>query len=145
MTLMSKTHHKFRRAFAFCVALLQLVTLPATYCLHVGCEHSHDDAHGSGIISVLATCFPGGHCNCSHHTPHERSGSESPSPEEPHDSDSCPVCQAAFATSAADFFAPRLTAFTTVSVLSEPEMSVPVSAPRYSSKSRGPPQRSHVS
>ena len=146
MTLMSKIHHNFRRAFAFCVAVLQLATLPATYCLHLGCEHSpNDDDHRSGIISTVLSCFSGHHCDCSQHSTEGSSNNEPPSQNEPHDSGSCPVCQAAFATSSADFFAPQLTATEAVSVLSEPGVTVPASAPQYRRKGRGPPRRSTVS
>ena len=146
MTLMSKTRNKFRRSFVCFVALLQLAVVPATYCLHIDCEHAHSDGHSSsGIISAVVACFSGPHCGCSHPTFDDSSGSKPPPPQEPHDSDSCPVCQAAFATSTADFSAPELTKLATVLVLPTPELSVPVSAERYRSKSRGPPSSVAVS
>jgi len=140
MTLMSKTRHNFRRVFTLCVALLQLSTLPATYLLHVGCEHARDDEnHEHGLIAFVVSCFSGHHCSCTHHSPNRSSNSESPSREEPHDSESCPVCQAAFATATADFFAPRLATVGTVSLLAEPEVAGPASRPQYRIYSRGPP------
>ena len=140
MTLMSKTRHNFRRVFTCFVALLQLAVLPATYVLHVGCEHSHSDGdHDQGLITGVVSCFSGHHCSCSHHSPAHKADDESPTPGEPHDSDSCRICQAAFATSAADFFAPQLTAIGTISVLPRPKINIPASAPRYRSNSRGPP------
>jgi len=146
MTLMSKTHYNFRRSFVCFVALLQLAVVPATYSLHIGCEHAHSDGHhNSGVVSAVVSCFSGHHCDCSHHATDERSGSESPSPEKPHDSHSCPVCQAAFATSTADFSAPGLTQFAMVSALPQAGPCVPESAERYRSKSRGPPSHAAVS
>lgn len=141
MTLMSKTHYKFRYSLACFVALLQFAVVPATYCLHLECDHSHSDGHyDSGIISAVVSCFSGHDCDCSHDTSDDCSDSESPPPVEPHDSNSCPVCQAAFATSTADFYAPKVTETETVSVLSPPAVNPPASATRYRSKSRGPPR-----
>ena len=139
-TLMSKTRYTSRQAFTIFVALLQLAVLPATYTLHVGCEHAGDhDHHEDGLISSIVSCFSGHCCSCSHHSNDDDPENDPPSGEEPHDSDSCAVCQAAFATSTAEFFAPRLTAIGAVCLIADPEALVPASGPQYRSRSRGPP------
>lgn len=91
MTLMSKTRYNFQRAFTCFVAVL-----PATYSLHVGCEHvqDDDDGHNHGLISSIVSCFSGHHCSCACHSPERSSDDETPSREKPHDSDSCAVCPA---------------------------------------------------
>jgi len=143
---MSKTFYNLRRSFVCFVALLQLAVVPVTYCLHIDCEHAHSDGHdNSGVISSVVSCFSGHHCDCSHHSADDSSDGQSSSPEEPHDSHSCRICQAAFATTTADFSAPKLTEIGTISVLPLPDLNVPASAEAYRSKSRGPPPTAAVS
>lgn len=139
---MSKTHNNLRRSFMCFVALLQLAVVPATFCLHIDCGHTHGDGHhNGGILRSVVSCLSQHQCACSHHSTDDSSHGKSPSPEEPHDSHSCRICQAAFATCTADFCPPQLTETGVVSVLTSIESASPSTAPRYRSKSRGPPSK----
>lgn len=156
MTLMSKTRYNFKQSFVCLVALLQLAVVPATYCLHIDCEHGHDDVdHSSGFISTIVSCFVGHHCDCSEQVSENNRSEELPSkshdseaphtPEAPHDSHTCSVCQTAFAMSVAEFSAPVLADFGTVSVPPPLKEAAPASAERYRNHSRGPPVFAAVS
>lgn len=142
---MSKTHPYIRCTFVWLFVVLQLAVVPATYSLHIHCHHTRHDRHSQrDLVSAVVACFSGHHCHCSHHLSEPTPDSQSPSPDQPHDSESCPVCQAAFATSTAEFFIPRLAEVTTVSVLPLVHRATPWSAERYRSKSRGPPTTNPV-
>ena len=128
---------KIRIAFAACLAMVQLTVLPATYVLHIGCEHAHC-SHSDGAYECVH-----GHCCPFHQHEHRQHGDrdESNAPEEGrHDSDECRICRAAFAVFATDSFSPRLTVTGTVTVLAEIKIATPATAPRHRVKGRAPPQ-----
>ena len=126
---MSKARYNFNRRFvAVFVVLLQLAVVPATHELHVACDHE--------ACSSDSTCATKHACSCAYHAARQDEKEQS---EEPHDCDSCPICQAAFAVALGFSEPPRLLELGSVSVLELPELLSPECSPRYRSLSRGPP------
>ena len=66
-------------------------------------------------------------------------GTEQDSPPEPHDSDSCPVCIAAFAVTTAEFHPLPMISLDLVRRLPFPSFSAPELYSPYRLPSRGPP------
>jgi len=121
----------FRTAFIGCFALLQVALLPATYVVHIGCDHHHSVAPHS------ASCHHHGHSHCDHRA--TDNSKQNDAPDHKHDSDECPVCQVAFAAQMAEANTPELH----VSDLTEAAEAVAVTLPcadaRYAMPVRGPP------
>lgn len=173
---MSIKYKLIRQTIAVCVALLQLAVVPATYELHVGCQHgpplipagvdlpapAADPALQRNVhwLSTLVAGLFRPRCSCDeHHCSDAAFGQQlagdsrvptdcdgpggrpnSPGHHPPHDSSSCPVCQAAFAVVV--FCQPPLLAALTVDIkrLSDPSAEVPRWSERYRLLSRGPPR-----
>lgn len=128
----AKTQNSQRIA-TFLVALLQLAILPATHLLHIGCGC----AHSSEVHDGAKSC-PFGHCcSCGHHSADR--GTEQDSPSEPHDSDSCAVCKAAFAVTTVEFDLPPLLFLAETGRLQCPSCIAPELSAPYRLLSRGPP------
>jgi len=115
-----------KRILSVCVVLVQLVTLPATYELHVGCHNSEQSAK---------EC----HSGCHHCHYHGVPDSESDDSDTPHDSDACTVCQVAFAASITDCELPPLESVELVTVLSVNRVTLPDWMPPRRWFGRGPP------
>lgn len=131
--LMTESTHHFRKLAAFFVAVVQVVIFPATQVLHVGCGCDH-----SPEVQADANSCPFGHsCSCGSHA--TNSGTEQDSPPEPHDSDSCPVCIAAFAVTTAEFHPLPMISLDLVRRLPFPSFSAPELYSPYRLPSRGPP------
>jgi len=146
---MSKAFSQFRTAFVGFVALLQLVLLPATHVLHLGCQHPHGHVHtsDSSVFDTLEDVW--GWCRKSHCCDHcqtsardsdaARNAPNQRPAEQPHDEDSCPVCQAVFAA--------RIGTTAPVAVLQTQPIRECLAeyspsfreTPRFSVLSRGPP------
>ncbi|MEP3481291.1 MAG: hypothetical protein ABJZ55_18770 [Fuerstiella sp.] len=109
---MSKKFRQFQTASVGFLVLLQLVLLPASEVLHLGCQHSHDEpaADFSTIFDVIETAWNAcARTSCCNHDArcvdahcvdaHSVDGQPSdPDPVRlPHDESSCAVCQAIFA------------------------------------------------
>ena len=90
-TLMFQLPNNLKRTVASMIALLQLLTLPATFELHICCDHSYASDH-------TTKCKFG----CSDCRFHRWSADDEKDSSEPHDSHSCPICQAAFAVTTVD-------------------------------------------
>lgn len=128
--LMSKSFQKLVRLVAPCVVLLQLVLLPATSVLHLGCGQDCDcssavaegreagAAHSAEGTSA-ATCphcrFRQAHAKSTASLAHRRQSDgrssgdapldeSDPADSKPHDSHNCRICQVAFALATADAF-----------------------------------------
>ena len=143
---MSKTLSQFRMAFVGLIALLQLILLPATHVLHLGCQHSHDDAHTFNASSEAAdrSCVSS-HCcgHCSQRTAATDADPAGSAPvHPPHDEDSCPVCQIVFAARIATAAPVDLTTVEPVCEFLSADSPIIYSTPRYSVLSRGPPTAS---
>ena len=147
---MSKTLSQFRTAFVGFIALLQLLLLPATQMLHLGCQHSSD--HGpTATVSVFDaveaawTWYDSSHC-CDHCSKAAKVADNQPTDSgpahPPHDEDSCPVCQAVFAARTATTAAVDLTATVPVCEFVAEDLQAVYSTPRYCVLSRGPPAAS---
>jgi len=127
---MTMRFHNSIRTLAFATALLQLLTLPATCVLHVGC------AHGEACVAHVSADEPGSpdtasHCDCGHdHAPRELAqvplDSDSPDSRQHqqhshhhghHHSQSCRICQSAFALVTATVLPVRLPAIECVAVV----------------------------
>ena len=129
---MSKANHNpLRRIVALSVVLLQLAVVPLTHELHVAC-HNAASENGESCAAIHA-------CSCLYHAARDDAQDDQPASPPPHDDDSCPVCQAAFALSLASFETPELQELGTVSLLPAADFVAPQAAPRYRSLSRGPP------
>lgn len=140
---MSKTFCEPRVVLVSVLLLLQLILLPATQLLHLGCQHSHGEHQVDSDFNLAkaARNFRAStHCcsHCSHGTRDDQPGDSDPL-QPPHDEDNCALCQIVLAA--------RMMTAATVSVASaEPVCeftfmeSQPVdSTPRYCVLSRGPP------
>lgn len=160
---MSKKHNPTRRAIAVCVALLQLAVVPATYQLHVGCHHGHsvtktDDAREPlpqdepGWVQVLVAELFRQECSCEHDHCADPSTSEarrtagnsdhSHPPEGHHhssDSESCPICAAAFVLAVPPELALLPGRVADVQPVPEQSFELPEWTPGYRLLSRGPP------
>lgn len=150
--LMSKSLSKFRTAFVGVVVALQLLLLPATNVLHLGCQHSHE--HGpitsvtasiEGVVeNVWGWCWPS-HCcdHCSERTAVADRHSEHSPPSQPlhlpHDEDSCPICQAVFAARIATTAVVNLATTEPVAELVAVDSHAVYPIPRHCVLSRGPP------
>ena len=133
---MTMRFHNSIRTLAFATSLLQLLTLPATCVLHVGC------AHGEACVAHVSADEPGSpdtasHCDCGHdHAPRELAqvplDSDSPDSRQHqqhshhhdhhdhhghHHSQSCRICQSAFALVTATVLPVRLPAIECVAVV----------------------------
>ena len=129
-TLMSMFPTKIRTAIAAGVVLVQLSLLPATYVLHLGCEHS-----GCSHARTSGSCAHSDTCPFHNHHSDESHGED----EKPHDSDQCRVCQTAFAFSIASQESAELTCSGNVELLSDRCTDFLDSADPYRHFSRGPP------
>lgn len=140
---MSKSFKQFRMAVAGLIALLQLILLPATHVLHLGCQHSHSDgqiASTSDPEAAEGTCASF-HCcsHCSHRAADNNPPAGSGPIEPPHDEDSCQVCQTVFAAQVATTAPVDLTTVERVFEYLTLDSQTVYSTPRYSVLSRGPP------
>lgn len=128
-------HIQFRRTAllccaVLCIALMQIAVAPVTYELHICChDETSSTDHGSEAQRA---------CSCVHHTDQESKSGDSTS-EQPHDSDSCRICQAAFAISLSSFASLELQELGTVSILRQADFLAPEFLAEYRSLSRGPP------
>ncbi|MEZ6129784.1 MAG: hypothetical protein R3C59_13960 [Planctomycetaceae bacterium] len=149
------THSPCRSGGVIALVIIQLVILPATQLLHVGCEHPLD-VHSSvanstdhTVETIWSWCWSA-HC-CDHCQQSSVTGDELtvdgraavPKPRQPvhppHDENTCPVCLVAFAA--------RLTTAATTPTLTDERIAAiavrnPIfekPTPRYSVLSRGPP------
>lgn len=164
-TLMSKSFHKLVRLAAPCVVLLQLVLLPATSVLHLGCgQHCGCSAvvtEGQGATDThpaektSAVACP--HCRfCQAHgqstasstngrQSDDRTAGDSPLDESdpdhsaPHDSHNCRICQAAFALATAEGFEVCVPVCDFTDTLSCRTESAPALTAAYRCPGRGPP------
>ena len=126
----------------FCVVfltLLQLLVVPATHLLHVncGCESPTENHDRSVAVSVSKWLSHAWTCSCPVHTTSPRE--DRPAPAEPHDSDSCAVCRAAFATTTVSVcltIPSSTTGWQPIALLSA---TPPDIAPGFRYLSRGPP------
>lgn len=152
-TLMSKTFLNIRTFVSCFVALLQIFLLPATHMFHLGCQHGHVHSLVPAVVETIGDVK--GSCRSSHSCNHgagaesvacknvdeQSSGEPGRSPVEmPHDEDSCPVCQAVFASQIAssgsvDLLFSRPTCGSLVAC-----SPIPREFPRYVVLSRGPPR-----
>lgn len=130
------------------VALLQLLLLPATHVLHLGCEHpeGHGAAHSSTLEDVISWCWSSSCCDHCEHSDETSSDPANPSndhssSDHQHDQHSCPVCHAAFAARLATTapLAVPVSQLTTQYVSSYSES--PQNVSRFDVQSRGPPQQ----
>lgn len=170
---MTKRFHNSIRTLAFATALLQLLTLPATCVLHVGCTHDHlcagrtDHSSAQPGSSDTASCASviASHCSCGHHHAPARDPdeAETPAPSGPgqtpsgptpsgpahsapshshghhHDSDSCRICQSAFALATSTVLPVRLPAPACVAAVEERRPAAPQTPPCFRWSGRGPP------
>ncbi|HAD58550.1 MAG TPA: hypothetical protein DCG12_04855 [Planctomycetaceae bacterium] len=120
---MSTLHYRIRLVLTLGVVLLLTGTAPLTYALHV----VDDEAVESNSCS----------CDCCHHS--SKSDSNSKAPSEPHDSDSCQVCQSAFARSLSVSVATAIPEISPVRQIKPPRIVAPVKSAAYTVPKRGPP------
>lgn len=144
---MSKTLSKSRTAFAGFVVVLQLFLLPATHVLHLGCQHSDDDASIAtvSVFDALENAWErcwSSHC-CDHCAKPAAVADDQPTDSSPihppHDEDSCPVCHAAFAARIATTAAVDLSTAQPVCEFPAVDSHAVYSTSRYCVLSRGPP------
>lgn len=145
-------HSLCRTSGVIVLVIIQLIIIPATQLLHVGCEHSAVVApkvRSSAYHAVETVWNWCSSSHCCHHcveqpgTKDERTAAPQPLQDRPvqppHDEKTCAVCQAAFAarvTTAAPV--PRLTNERIAAlVIQGPNFEKPT--PRYRVLSRGPP------
>lgn len=122
--------HNLKCTLAAFMALLQCLTLPVTVGLHIGCEHTHISQHAEQLLSCEFGCS-----GCEY-----ASGSTAGSvPEAPHDSDSCCVCQSAYAVTTVEFESPQQLWVELVTSMSDWRTTAPDSAPCSHWFGRGPP------
>lgn len=133
--MLSKNHNLKRRLAVF-VAVLQLVVAPVTQVLHIGCGCAETIAANRGDGVDEASPFL---CCCSCHASTQSDNEEQS--REPHDSDSCAVCKAAFGLTTVDFGLPRTFAPGLTSRLTNQASVAVTSTPLYSPPGRGPPCR----
>ncbi len=129
---MSMLPAKFNIAIAACVALVQLAVLPATYVLHIGCEHED--------CSISANADQCGHGRCCPFHHHEAPGKHPPKKgERRHDSDECRVCQTAFASIIASPKVACLTCHELLTIISQRSAVITDSVELACHPGRGPP------
>ena len=130
--LMSMLSPKIQSALATCVALLQLSVLPATYVLHLGCQHHCSHPGGASACGHGSSCPFHRHRQESNESPRHEGGSH-------HDSDQCGICQAAFAWTITTPQVAELVCVGTTEILSQSSSVKCESADRYRQPDRGPP------
>lgn len=144
---MSKTLSYFRTAFVGLTALLQLILLPATEVLHLGCQHDHGQGSASTVsfgdaVETTRKSCSSSHC-CSRCSDAARVAGDEPidsAPvQSPHDKDSCPLCQAVFAARIAKVAPVNLTTTEPICEFVAEVSQTPCSTPRFCVLSRGPP------
>jgi hypothetical protein len=148
-------HSHCRISGVIALVIIQLVIIPATHLLHVGCEHLGSEHLGSAdpaifdsavhaVETVWGWCWPS-HC-CDHCEPPSvitDGRTDGPQPIQPihppHDENTCPVCLVAFAARLSTTAPmPALTNERMATlVVREPNFEKPT--PRYTVLSRGPP------
>ena len=145
--LMSKAFLNFQAAFVGFIAVLQLALLPATYVLHVGCGYAHGNrpSTSASAAQIAFGWFASSHC-CDHCSQRSNVADDQPTDSDPvhppHDEDSCPVCQAAFAARMATVATVDLNTTNPVCDCITGNSQAVNSTPRYSVLSRGPPTAS---
>lgn len=128
---MTRTIIAIRSALIGCFALLQVALLPATYVVHLGCEHDHS------VVEQLSHCHHHGHRHCDQHATDDTKQEDAPSHK--HDSDECPICQIAFASQLADGDTPELVTSDLTEAARALAVTIPCAAARYAMPVRGPP------
>ncbi|MFY9256979.1 MAG: hypothetical protein WAO83_26235 [Fuerstiella sp.] len=144
---MSKTLYQFRTAFVGFIVLLQLILLPATHVLHLGCQHAHGDGLANtvsvfdSVEGMWAWCWSS-HC-CDHCSATAKSVDDQPAGSGPiqpaHDENSCPVCQAVFAARIATVATVDLATTEPVCEFVADDSQAAYSTPLCDVLSRGPP------
>jgi hypothetical protein len=121
----------FRTALIGCFALLQVALLPATYVVHIGCDHDHL------VVEPSESCHHHGHSHCDQHATDD--SKQDDTPVHHHDSDKCLVCQVAFAAQLAGVDAPDLSTSDLTEAADASAVTFPCADVRYAMPVRGPP------
>ena len=132
---MRKNNTNFNSAFVLFVALQQLAVQSMTVELHICCDHGCDVAgHVSNCEQTDSHCHA---CSCGRHS--NTRTDDSDSSQKPHDPNSCPVCQVAFAVMMVDLGEPPLASAELFELLVAAAASTHDRKATYRWLSRGPP------
>ena len=132
------------------LVIIQLVIIPATQLLHVGCEHSRDfdstaaDSARHAFETVWSWFWSSRCCDHCAERSDTKEGRTTPPQSErpaqpPHDENTCPVCLVAFAARLTTTAPLAVSASERIAELVVVNVNVVKPTPRYSVLSRGPP------
>ncbi|MCA9086280.1 MAG: hypothetical protein KDA81_19615 [Planctomycetaceae bacterium] len=143
-------HSLCRTASVMVLVIVQLMIVPATQLLHVGCEHSRAvepptaDSVYQTVETVWNWCWPSRCCDHCAERSDTKDGQTTPPQSErpaqpPHDENTCPVCLVAFAARLTTTAPLAVSASERIAELVVVNVNVVKPTPRYSVLSRGPP------
>ena len=146
-------HSHCRISGVIALVIIQLVIIPATQLLHVGCEHSRgadpaiSDSALHAVDAVRSWCLSPRCCDhCERASVITDGRTDMPPPNkpihQPHDENTCPVCLLAFAARLTTTAPLDVSASERIAELVVVNVSVVKPTPRYSVLSRGPPPTS---